>query len=546
MSLRYYQSEAVAAGMSELLEGRSALLSIATGGGKAHINAEWCRQLLEMFPRSNILCLVHTKELVKQNASKLRLLMPRKRIGVYCAGLNQKTVEQITVANIKSVYKLPIFHRNFDLILVDECHLIPGKDVGQYKAFIAECKKHNPEIGLGGLTATPFRLDSGKIYGPGEIFPYICYKKSLVELISEGFLSPLTTKWGDDFDEKGINILGGEFNQGQVSERFSAIAHIEKHVEAILEKAKARKSILIFAVSATHAVLLTRAFKARGEICEFVISDSKLTSDKDRDAFIADFNTGKIRILVNVNVLSTGVDFPALDCLVILNPTKSKGRFMQWLGRGTRLSPGKVNCLVLDFGGNFERHGLIDQIEECEYATAKGKGGGKAPVKHCNNCSELIPISATVCPMCEHVLPAPDRKNESEAYRGAITSLDQPVSKLINISHTEYDWHVGKSGTPILKVTYIPEDLKLPEVVEWVGIEMKWKRAEAESWYLQHSRDSNLTRDAVPWTVEEVVSVSTSGGLKVPRSIEVIKDGKYFKVLDILFHDAEALALSQV
>jgi len=115
----------------------------------------------------------------------------------------------VIVAGIQSIYKRSCELDAFDLIIVDEAHLIPPDGEGMYRTFLAEAKKVNPHLRVIGLTATPFRLKSGMICGPENILNHVCYEIGLKELIQQGYLCPLVTKAGiHKADTSGWRVRG--------------------------------------------------------------------------------------------------------------------------------------------------------------------------------------------------------------------------------------------------------------------------------------------------------------------------------------------------
>ena len=141
--------------------------------------------------------LAHVKELLQQAADKLRAICPEVKFGVYSAGLKRRDTEHpVIVAGIQSVYKRACELDAFDLIIVDEAHLIRPGGEGMYRQFLAEAKVVNPRVRTIGLTATPFRLKSGMICGPDNILNAVCYEIGVKELIRDGYLCPLVTKAG--------------------------------------------------------------------------------------------------------------------------------------------------------------------------------------------------------------------------------------------------------------------------------------------------------------------------------------------------------------
>jgi DNA repair protein RadD len=109
-----------------------------------------------------------------------------------------------------------------------------------------------------------------------------------------------------------------------------------------------RRSWLLFCAGVDHACHASEAVRARGVSCATIFGH---TPKAERDRIIAAFKRGEVRALASMGVLTTGFDAPAVDLIAMLRPTKSTGLYVQMAGRGTRLAPGKDNCLVLDFAG---------------------------------------------------------------------------------------------------------------------------------------------------------------------------------------------------
>ncbi len=137
------------------------------------------------------------KRATRANREKLRSVCPEVKFGIYSAGLKRRdTAEAVIVAGIQSVYKRACELDAFDLILVDECHLIPFEGDGMYRQFLADARIVNPHVRVVGFTATPFRLKSGPICSADGYLNHICYEVGVRELIRDGYLCPLVSKAG--------------------------------------------------------------------------------------------------------------------------------------------------------------------------------------------------------------------------------------------------------------------------------------------------------------------------------------------------------------
>ena len=523
--LRYYQDEASGAAVAAIEGGEAALVVIGTGGGKSIVISEIVYRLLTKYPNSNITVLVHVKELVAQDAAELRETMPRLDVAIFCAGLNSKRIGKVTVANIKSVANNKVLQKWTDIIIIDEVDLVPNDDVGQYRLFLNGVQEHNASVGLIGLTATPFRLGSGDIYGPDKLFPYVCYSKPLGDLIREGFLSPFTTREGGEFDGNGIRTAGGDFVMASASEKMSAMELVDVHTDRIITRGANRNSVLIFACDTKHALRIVYSLKSKvGEaLAELVVSDSNVMSDKQRDERIAAFANGQIKYLVNVGVMTTGTNIPRIDCVVLLRPTKSKRLFMQIIGRGSRLwkEGGKTDCLLLDFGGNCERFGFIDELELTGVAAKSGMPRAQgAPEKACKGCGIFVPNITRVCPECSYEFPAPVKKNYKGEYRGALTS-DQ-VSKITDVFDVTYHPHVSAAGNDAIRVRYKISPTSDKFISEFLVINFSHAARQRIAEFMGQLQ----INEAYPTDMEGLLTFLRSKAPKIV-GIEVQREGKY-------------------
>jgi DNA repair protein RadD len=155
MQLRPYQQEAIEAVYRHLRErDDNPVVVIPTAGGKTPILATMCKDAVTRW-NGRVLILAHVKELLEQAADKLRAVCPEVRFGVYSAGLNRRDTEHaVIVAGIQSVYRRACELDAFDLIIVDEAHLIPTSGDGMYRQFLADAKGVRPTVRVIGLTAT--------------------------------------------------------------------------------------------------------------------------------------------------------------------------------------------------------------------------------------------------------------------------------------------------------------------------------------------------------------------------------------------------------
>ena len=525
LALRPYQQEAVAAVYRYLREhDDNPVVVIPTAGGKTPILATICRDAVRQWD-GRVLVLSHVKELLEQAVDKLKRVCPELPVGVYSPGLNRRdTAQRVIVAGIQSIYKRASEMGAFDLVIVDEAHLIPTDGDGMYRQFLAEAKAVNPHLRVIGLTATPYRLDAGSICATDHFLNAVCYEIGVKELMVRGYICPLITKAGlTKADTTSLHVRGGEFVADEVESLMDQDALVEAACKEIVSYTADRKACLIFASGVKHGRHAARVLgEKHGVECGFVCGD---TPAGERSELLARFrgrtdhglfSTQPIKFVCNVNVLTTGFDAPNIDCVVLLRPTMSPGLYYQMVGRGFRLFPGKTNCLVLDFAGNVLRHGPVDMLQ------AKGslpRGDGDPPAKECPQCHSLIAIAFSRCPDCGHQFPPPERKHqhESKATRAGILS-GQVTETTYQVKDAYYSVHHKRGAdedTPLtMRVDYRVGFHAYKS--EWVCFEHTgYARRKAELWWRARSRDS------VPVCAEQAVELAENGALAPTKAITV-------------------------
>jgi hypothetical protein len=291
--------------------------------------ASICRDAVTQWD-GRVLILAHVKELLEQAVDKLHAMAPDlwNRIGVYSAGLGSRDTDHpIIVAGIQSVYRRAAELDRFDLILIDEAHMLPPDGEGMYRTFLADARVVNPSIRLIGLTATPYRMTSGMICAPDHLLNHVCYEVGVRELIVQGYLCPLKTKAGRrKVDTSSLHVRGGEFIAGEVEALMDDKMVVQSACREIVEHTQDRHSVLIFASGVQHALHVQRVLGEMGHECGFVCGD---TLPFERAETLERFKDGELKYLVNVNVLTTGFDAPGIDCVALLRPTNSPGLYYQ-------------------------------------------------------------------------------------------------------------------------------------------------------------------------------------------------------------------------
>lgn len=527
-TLRPYQSAAKQSVLDYWSRGGgNPLVDMATGLGKSVTIAELTRDVLSAYPDMRVLMLVHVKELVAQNAAALLRLWPAAPVGIYSAGLGRRdTSQRILFASIQSVYRRAKEIGAFDIVIIDEAHLVPNGGEGMYRALLDKLREDRPDLRVVGFTATPFRMDSGRLdAGDARLFDEIVYSYGIAKGIDDGWLSPLISKMGaTEIDVSTVAKRGGEFVSGALEAAADNDAITRAAVSEILSLGASRRSILTFCAGVKHAHHVRDEFRRQGVGCEVITGD---THAGDRQRFIDDFRAGRLRCLTSVGVLTTGFDAPGLDLIALLRPTLSPGLLVQMLGRGTRLSPGKDDCLVLDFTGTIRRLGPVDTLTIDKRPGKKSPDAAKVDdirAKECPTCKTLAALNARTCVVCGHEWTFDKARHEAEADDVAILSRDlkrQPPEEIPVVTWMARR-HVKAGGTDSLRVTYSAGLMTYPE---WVLLEHQGPgRFRAEKWWSGHGGLA-----PVPATVD--AALARWSEVRQPVAISVRKNGKWWDIV---------------
>ena len=522
LNLRAYQTAAINGIYNYFAaETGNPLVVIPTAGGKSLVMASFIEGVLKSYPDQRILIVTHVRELIEQNHAELIKLWPQAPAGIYSAGLKKREISaQILFAGIQSIHKHVYGVQQCDLVLIDEAHLIPRSSNTMYRKFLDGLKRLNPMLKVIGLTATPYRLDSGRLHeGEEAIFTDIAYEVTVRELIDDGYLSPLISKrMATELDVSEVGTRGGEFIAKDLEAAIDQDAITQSAVDEIFSYSANRKSWLIFCAGVDHAYHVRDAVRARGVTCETIVGD---TPSAQREALIKDFKAGRIQCLTNANVLTTGFNAPAVDLIAMLRPTKSAGLYVQIVGRGCRLAPGKSDCLVLDFAGNIARHGPIDAIKP---KTPKAGEEGEAPTKDCPDCNSIVHAAVRECPDCGHLFPEPKIKIEARASNLDILSGGPP--QWVPVTGVNYARHEKLGKPPSLRVDY---QCGLNSHSEWVCFEHDgYARQKAASWWANRAPGKGL-----PKRVDEALALTQ--GLKCPSQIAVKPNGRFVQIVGARF-----------
>jgi DNA repair protein RadD len=530
ITLRPYQSEAIEAVFDAWRAGEgNPLVELATGLGKSLVVAETCRRLIEQYPSMRILMAVHVRELVRQNYEELRRLWPDAPVGVYSAGLYARdTHHRIIFASIQSIYRRPDLFAPRHLVIVDEAHLVPADGAGMYLKLFEGLRQHYPAMRVMGLTATPFRLDSGRLdQGEGRIFDRIVYSYGVGAGVERGFLAPLTARAGAvEIDVGGVARRGGEFVPAALNAAANHADIVARACDDIIARGQDRKSWLVFCCGVNHATSVALALRERGVAAACVTGE---TPADDRDRMIADFKAGRLRALTNAMVLTTGFNAPGVDLIALLRPTLSTGLYVQMMGRGTRKADGKENCLVLDYAGNVRRHGPVDMVR----GKGKAGGGGEAEAagkvevgevraKECPDCRAIVALGVRECPDCGYVFTPPKHEDRPDVEVAVMArEIHDDWAPVLSWSARKWIKRDAPDAPPTLRVSVLAG---VTECAEWIAFEHQgFARQKAIDWWREHG---GLL--PAPSTVDEALTRWKE--VSCPVAVTLRADGSFLKI----------------
>lgn len=406
MKLRAYQRKAVSA-LSGMLDKHGRVVAVSpTGSGKTVIGAS-----LVMKRRDRVLWLAHRVELLRQARRQLLKAGVRERdVGIVSGVDRENEGARVLVASVDAMRARDEIG-DVGLIVVDEAHRVAARGYQKVLAAVSGAQ-------VLGLTATPWRLD-GK--GLGETFSAMHVCAYQAQLIADGFLAPPVT-YGVPLEKAremvaGVGATSGDYAVGALGKAMMR-GTLMGDVVAECHRLAKRESTIVFAATREHGQALTARFVAAGRRVEYLDGQ---TLPAERDAIIARLASGKTQIVVNVDVLTEGFDCPAVKCIAIARPTRSRTRWLQYCGRAARPHLDK-RAIILDHGGNVWRHGLPERDHEWSLAGSE-RESGDAPVKRCAECGAMIHAAAIRCSECGAEQPLTER--ESRELQERETELER-------------------------------------------------------------------------------------------------------------------------
>ncbi len=439
IELRPFQNNGVNNIRDAFRSNQRVLYVAPTGSGKTVTFSYICAKAIEK--GSTVLVLSDRVEIVKQN---LRSIL-KHNVNACLIDADNKRIDpdsKLFFGMVETFKRRINLFRDIkiDLIIVDEAH----KQV-YYKVFDAF-----PSVKTLGVTATPVGKKLHLYYNT------LVQSIDIPELIEQGFLSPcIGYQMQDDFSDLKTDN-SGEFTEKSNFEHFSKAKIYDGLIEKYLEKAAGKKTI-VFCVNIPHCIQTTKAFNAAGIKAYCLTSE---TSESERTWILNEYGKS-FTVLINANILVAGFDDPSIEVVIFNRATNSLPVWLQGCGRGSRIFPGKTHFIVLDFGGNFSRHGLWSQPREWSLDPPKKKNKriGAIPVRECKCCGAMLPAQQKKCNFCGFEIG----DKEHELLKGQLVEVTAPkgpppVRKEligVNVSECSIENLIELETSKVLKNTFV-------------------------------------------------------------------------------------------
>jgi len=403
-----------------LLQTDSVLGQAATGFGKTVVGAFIAQRAASKGKR--VIFAVHRRNLLDQTAATFRdFCIPHSFIA---AGTRYEDTDQVFVASIATLTRrldrIPAPH----MLVIDEAHMAAAATWAK----VANYYRERNSLILG-FTATPERTDGKPL---SDLFGALVSGPSPRWLMDNGFLSHYRAFAPSEVDLSGVQIRMGDYDLGQLEAAVDKATLTGDAAQHYLKLAGGTRAIC-YCVSRKHSRHVTAHFSEVGISCAHI--DGETPKDEQRRLIHA-FADGTIKVLCNVDLITTGFDLSAqvgrevpVETIISLRPTASLALHLQMLGRGLRRKPSPA--ILLDHAGNLARHGFPDDPREWSLEgqpKRDKKGKAAVAIKHCPDCHALHRPALT-CPECGHVYPIKAR--HIEQVDGELAEVSPTMARLL-------------------------------------------------------------------------------------------------------------------
>jgi len=380
--LRDYQQDGVGSLKQTLRQGvKRVMCQLPTGAGKTLISATIAagalakgNKLAFVCPRISLIDQT-VEEFAKEDIREVGVIQGSHPLEDW-----SKPIQVCSIDTIRSRKAFP----EASVVIFDEAHLL----YEAHKAWMAD----RPGTIFIGLSATPWAK------GLGNYFDTLLVMATTKELIEKKYLCPFRVFATGHPDLRDVKITAGDYNEGQLSDAMQQGTLIADIVET-WKKKWGKGNTFVFCVDCAHAQAVQERFAAAGIFCAY--QDAR-TPPLERAEIKRKFHTGEYQVVVSVGTLTLGVDWD-VRCISFCRPTRSEMLFVQAIGRGLRMAPGKSECLILDHSDTTSRLGFVTDIHHDHLSDGKEqvKSERKEPLpKECKKCGVLKPPRTAVCPNC--------------------------------------------------------------------------------------------------------------------------------------------------
>lgn len=422
---------------------------LPTGAGKTVIFSEIVRLGRLKYGNSlQALILNDRIKLVNQTTDKI-VEIAGCDVNIYCGSIEKSKSNGVTSASIQTLMSDKNEWRGYQLVIIDEAHNYMSAN---RMNFVRSFEKENPNAKFIWFTATPWRSDyhdEGMIWGDfGIPVKKPSFKLKLNDLISANHLvRPCFTSTKNEFDTSSVKMSGRDFLEKDLIHLTENEEIVMDQVKDALSRLQDKKKIIWACTCIKHAELV------RDCILKYEVAITVHSKQKNPQQSVKDFEDTDVRHLTSVTIVAEGYDYPKIDAIIIMRPTRSPKLYVQLIGRGLRLFQGKENCLVLDYGGAVRALGDPND----PYVKPKGARRNSSEANksmECEGCKELI--FRYPCRGCGHVkkvdlgskIKSLSRTSDTKTFV-AIKDSWQTILKY------EIKDHVSKAGNECKKIEYI-------------------------------------------------------------------------------------------
>lgn len=428
MELRQYQRTLIEEARLALSRHKHIIVQSPTGSGKGVLIGSMAS--MSTAKRNKVLILAHSEEILKQDAAHAR------KWGVDVAEVYAKTrkvpendcccmMVQTLRQRLKKDY-WRIWFDEFKFIILDECHRSEFDIIFEYV---------NPRVYVVGLSASPARY--GQMRQLGLDYEAIVVGPSVRFLIEQGYLCKcrLFSLDAPSMEDVEWSYARGDYNLSAMAAKFKSRARYIGAVENYERLCNGQKC-LVFCCSSEQTIQLTQEFCNHGIEAKYCLSgdfDEDEEYSGERKDVVDAFARGEFPVLVNFGLFTTGIDIPDIKVVMLMFSTTSLVKYMQCLGRASRIAEGKNGeFLCLDFGRNYERLGRYEDNREWSVWHNTGSSGGVAPTKECPQCHRLVPVSWTDCQFCGYHWPTQQETYIAELREIAENNEEESVAGYVS------------------------------------------------------------------------------------------------------------------